>query len=98
MTEGTGEEIFGGNLMRRIVLLLAAALAVSAPLGATVSTDSYAASAKAKKAAKDAKQSESKWSLSQALADLYDGLTKPFTSNSGKGDKGGKGTKKTKKG
>jgi hypothetical protein len=38
--------------MRKFALLLAAALAVSAPLAATMTTDTYAAAKKAKKAAK----------------------------------------------
>jgi hypothetical protein len=37
--------------MRKFALMLAAALAVSAPLAATMTTDSYAAAKKAKKAA-----------------------------------------------
>jgi len=40
--------------MRKFALLLAAAMIVSAPLAATMSTDSYAAAKKAKKAAKAA--------------------------------------------
>jgi hypothetical protein len=40
--------------MRKFALLLAAALMVSAPLVATMTTDSYAAAKKAKKAAKAA--------------------------------------------
>ena len=40
--------------MRKLALLLAAALMVSAPLAATMTTDSYAAAKKAKKAAKAA--------------------------------------------
>jgi hypothetical protein len=40
--------------MRKLALLLAAALMVSAPLVATMTTDSYAAAKKAKKAAKAA--------------------------------------------
>lgn len=41
-----------GVIMRKLALLLAAALVVSAPLVAAISTDTYAAAKKAKKAAK----------------------------------------------
>jgi hypothetical protein len=40
--------------MRKLALLLAAALMVSVPLAATMTTDTYAAAKKAKKAAKAA--------------------------------------------
>jgi hypothetical protein len=61
--------------MRKLALLLAAGLIVSVPLAATVSTDSYAAAKKAKKAApktssKEIDPGEANGRFAHALADL----------------------------
>jgi hypothetical protein len=89
--------------MRKLALLLGAALVVSVPLAATVSTDTYAA-AKAKKAAKkEAKKSaetspdEANSRFFRALDDLGRGLaTYSYTYDPAGG--GGKDKGKAKKG
>src|SRR5262249_8905115 len=72
-----------GDIMRKLALLLGAALLVSAPLVATMSTDTYAAAKKAtKKAAKAAPAgrgesvdpNEANGRFAHALADLAMGL------------------------
>jgi hypothetical protein len=64
--------------MRRILLLLAAAMIVSAPIAATVSTDTLA-EAKEKKAAKDTKAAKGKETATPAgRSSDYDPSKDPF--------------------
>ena len=91
--------------MRKLALLLAAALVVSAPLAATMTTDSYAA-AKAKKAAakkaapapKDTGPQPPFQSMHNALSDLGGQLATyrydPNAAPAGKGAPASKGKKK----
>jgi hypothetical protein len=90
--------------MRKLALLLGAALVVSVPLAATVSTDTYAA-AKAKKAAKkEAKKAETSPDEAnsrffRALDDLGRGLaTYTYTYDPAGGGKDKGKAKKGKKG
>jgi hypothetical protein len=95
--------------MRKFALLLAAALAVSAPLAATMTTDSYAAAKKAKKAPakKEAAKKESGpevpfSTIVRAIGDTGQQLaTYPGPGGADKGaksgDKGGKKSASKKK-
>ena len=75
--------------MRKIALLLAGALIVSAPLVATTTTDTYAA-AKAKKSAKKAEpKADPNTAFIRAINDLAKSLD-PATAKSAKGKKAGK--------
>jgi hypothetical protein len=96
--------MLGGYIMQKLALLLGAALVVSLPLAATVSTDTYAA-AKAKKAAKqEAKKAETSPDEAnsrffRALDDLGRGLaTYSYTYDPAGGGGGGKDKGKAKKG
>ena len=77
--------------MKRVALLLAAAMLVSAPLVAATTTDTFAA-AKAAKAKKEAAKPDPNQAFGRALGDLFASLGKPWPT----ADKGGKG-KKAKK-
>ncbi len=93
--------------MRKLALLLAAGLVVSAPLIASVPTDTYAAAKKAtKKAAKapagrgeSADPNEANSRFARALGDLANALgTYVYVPGEGGGTKGGKkAAKKTAK-
>ena len=80
--------------MKKFALVLAAALIVSAPLVAGMSTDTYAA-AKAKKAAKGGKEvkTDPNGAFGQALGDLFASFGQPWPTDKG-GKKGGKKSKK----
>ena len=89
--------------MRKLALLIAAALLVSVPLAATTSTDAYAAAKSKSKAAPKAVAKETKadptesnTAFIRAVGDLGTQLGQP---NSGepKAAKGGKGGKKSAK-
>jgi hypothetical protein len=91
--------------MRKFALLLAAALIVTAPLVAIGTTDTHAAAAKAKKAAKSDKggkesSGDPNTAFVRALGDLGASLGQPNTGGGeGKGAKAGKsGGKKAAKG
>jgi len=95
--------MLGGFDMRKLALVLAAGLIVSAPLIATTSTDTYAAAKKAtKKAAKapaggrgeSADPAEANSRFARALADLSMALG---TYRYVPGDTGGKTTARTAK-
>jgi hypothetical protein len=89
--------------MRKLALLLAAGLLVGAPLTAAVTTDTYAAAKKAKKAgkgpaaAKETSPDEANSRFARALGDLANSLgTYVYVPGDvGGGDKGGKKGKKS---
>src|SRR5262249_39091022 len=100
-----------GDIMRKLALLLGAALLVSAPLVATMSTDTYAAAKKAtKKAAKAAPggrgesvdPGEANGRFAHALADLARALgtyvcVPPGMEGGGRGARSRTATKKATK-
>jgi hypothetical protein len=97
------EECLGG-IMRKIALLLAAALVVSAPLVAASPTLTYAAAKKGKAKAKEVKAKapspeEANSQFGRALNDLMVSLGQPWPASDGKGKaKTGKSGKAGKSG
>jgi hypothetical protein len=97
---GSPVEESWGIIMRKLALLIAAALLVSVPLAATTSTDSYAAAKKAKKAAKGEGGKAASASPEEANSAWIRALSGDISriGASDEGAKGGKGkAKKAKK-
>ncbi len=90
-------EVSLGGIMRKIALLLAAALVVSAPLIAAAPTLTYAAAkakAKAAKGKQEAPKADPNSAFLNALADLGNSLSQPWPApDAGKGGKAKKGKK-----
>jgi hypothetical protein len=72
--------------MRKIALLIAAALTVSAPLVAMSTTDTYAAAKKASKGGKEAK-ADPNTAFIRAVGDLAKSLENPWPAKGAKGSK-----------
>jgi hypothetical protein len=90
--------VFGGSIMRKFALLLAAAVIMSAPMLTTAPTESFAAAkAKAKSGESKAPQNDGFW---MALGDNMAGKSATAADKGGKaakGGMGGMGGKKAKK-